>query len=149
MEYVLSDPSPEDHCLNIEYVGPVHGRKRSDLIGNARCMLMPTSFIEPFAGSGVESMLCGTPLIAVDYGAFTETIREGVSGYRCNTLGDWMHAIDASKKLDRATVSSVTRERYSLQACGKLYDTAFRQLTELGGTGWYSTESHRVQGAAS
>lgn len=149
MEYVLSDPRPEDHCLNIEYVGPVHGRKRSELIGNARCMLMPSSFIEPFAGSGVESMICGTPLISVDYGAFTETIREGVSGYRCNTLGDWVNAIEASKKLDRATVAAVTRERYSLQACGKLYDTAFRQLNELRGAGWYSTQSNRVQGAAS
>lgn len=149
MEYVLSDPRPEDHRLNIEYVGPVHGRDRSDLIGKARCMLMPSSFIEPFAGSGVEAMICGTPLIAVDYGAFTETIIEGVSGYRCNTLGDWMHAIDASKKLDRSTVSAVTRDRYSLQACGKLYDTAFRQLTELRGAGWYSTQSYRVQGAAS
>ena len=144
MRHVLGDPRPDDHCLNIEYVGPVHGRRRSELIGNARCMLMPTNFIEPFAGSGVESMLCGTPLVAVDYGAFTETIREGVTGFRCNTLGDWMAAIEATKKLDRKIVSTLTRSRYSLQACGALYDTAFRQLAELTGAGWYSPASHRV-----
>jgi glycosyltransferase involved in cell wall biosynthesis len=147
MRHVLGDPRPDDHRLNIEYVGPVHGRRRSELIGNARCMLMPTSFIEPFAGSGVESMMCGTPLISVDYGAFTETVLEGKTGFRCNTLGDWIAAIEASKKLDRAQVASLTRARYSLEACGRLYDTAFRQLNELRGAGWYSTESHRVPSA--
>lgn len=145
MSHVLGDPRPEDHCLNIEYVGPVHGRARSDLINNARCMLMPTSFVEPFAGSGVEAMLCGTPLLAVGYGAFTETIIEGVTGYRCNTLGDWMHGIEATKNLDRKIVADTTRARYSLQACGKIYDAAFRQINDLSGAGWYSPESYRLQ----
>ncbi len=144
MRHVLGDPKPDENRLDIEYIGPVHGKRRSELIGKARCMLMPTSFIEPFAGSGVESMLCGTPLIAVDYGAFTETVREGVTGFRCNTLGDWIAAIEATKKLDRKIVSTLTRSRYSLQACGALYDTAFRQLVELTGAGWYSPASHRV-----
>lgn len=144
MKHVLGNPKPDEKNLNIEYVGPVHGRKRSELIGNARCMLMPTNFIEPFAGAGVEAMLCGTPLISVDYGAFTETVKEGMTGYRCNTLGDWVAAIDASKKLDRHLCATMTRAKYSLEACGQLYDTAFRQLNELRGAGWYSTESHRV-----
>jgi glycosyltransferase involved in cell wall biosynthesis len=107
-------------------------------------MLMPTSFIEPFAGSGVESMMCGTPLISVDYGAFTETVREGVTGYRCNTLGDWVKAIELSKNLDRGICATTTRARYSLETCGGLYDSAFRQLNELRGSGWYSPVSHRV-----
>ena len=147
MSHVRVEPKFPDHCLNIEYIGPVHGRERSKLIGNARCMLMPSSFIEPFAGSGVESMMCGTPLLGVAYGAFTETIVEGVTGFRCNTLGDWVAGIEATKKLDRAKCAAVTRNRYSLEACGRLYDTAFRQLAELTGDGWYSPVSHRVQGS--
>lgn len=144
MRHVLGDPKPDENRLDIEYVGPVHGRRRSELIGNARCMLMPTNFIEPFAGSGVESMMCGTPLISVDYGAFTETVKEGLTGYRCNTLGDWVAAIDKSKEIDRNICATLTRARYSLETCGNLYDTAFRQLNELRSTGWYSPESWRV-----
>jgi glycosyltransferase involved in cell wall biosynthesis len=143
MKHVLGDPKPAAIDLNIEYVGPVHGRARSELINNARCMLMPTSFIEPFAGAGVEAMLCGTPLVSVDYGAFVETVIEGVTGFRCNTLGDWVHAIEATKGLDRQQVAAATRARYSLEACAKKYDQAFRQLNELRGAGWYSSESHR------
>ena len=144
MRHVLGDPKPDENRLDIEYLGPVHGRRRSELIGNARCMLMPTTFIEPFAGSGVEAMLCGTPLISVDYGAFTETVKEGVTGYRCNTLGDWVAAIDKSKTLSRDLCAAFTRPRYSLETCGNLYDTAFRQLNELRSTGWYSPDSWRV-----
>lgn len=144
MRHVLGDPKPDENRLDIEYLGPVHGRRRSELIGNARCMLMPTNFIEPFAGAGVESMMCGTPLISVDYGAFTETVKEGVTGYRCNTLGDWVAAIDKSKTLSRDLCAAFTRPRYSLETCGNLYDTAFRQLNELRSTGWYSPDSWRV-----
>lgn len=146
MRHVLMDPKPDESKLDIEYVGPVHGKARSDLIGNARCMLMPSSFIEPFAGSGVESMICGTPLISVNYGAFVETVREGITGFRCNTLGDWVAGIEASKFLDRGICATLTRSRYSLKACGSLYDSAFRQLAELRGQGWYSPVSHREQG---
>lgn len=148
MHHVLGDPRPEDRHLNIEYVGPVHGKARSDLIGKARCMLMPSNFIEPFAGSGVESMLCGTPLISVDYGAFTETVREGLTGYRCNTLGDWVKAIELSKNIDRGICATLTRARYSLETCGRLYDSAFRQLNELRGAGWYSPASYRLQASS-
>ena len=56
------DPTPWLHP-NIEYRGPISGRERSEFMRNAICSLMPTNFIEPFGGSGVEGLLCGTPLI--------------------------------------------------------------------------------------
>jgi glycosyltransferase involved in cell wall biosynthesis len=123
---------------NIEYRGPITGRARSDFMRNAICSLMPTNFIEPFGGSGVEGMLCGTPLIATDYGAFTETVVEGVTGYRCKTLKDWLEAIEAVEKLDRKSVAYVSRAKYSLEACGVLYDKAFSQMYDLYTDGWYT-----------
>jgi 2-polyprenyl-3-methyl-5-hydroxy-6-metoxy-1,4-benzoquinol methylase len=98
---------------------------------------MPTNFTEPFAGSGVEAMLCGTPLIAVDYGAFTETIVDGVTGFRCHTLQDWIDAIHNADKLDRRVVAETARSRYSLETCGKKYDKIFRAINDLNRKGWY------------
>lgn len=131
------DPKPYTHP-NIEYWGPLEGRQRSAFIGNAICSLMPTTFIEPFGGSGVEGMLCGTPLIASDYGAFTETVLHGLTGYRCKTLWDWLEAIDDAGKLDRKFIADRARATYSLQACGKLYDKAFTQMSQLHDEGWYT-----------
>lgn len=126
------------------FVGPVHGRDRAKLVGEARCMLMPTDFIEPFGGSGVEAMLTGTPLLASPYGAFTETVQHGLTGYLCHTLGDWLAAIEASKHLSRRAVSFASENAFSLKNCAKKYDAAFRQMADLSGEGWYRRVSYRV-----
>lgn len=144
------DPTPwfskNDYPTNVLYKAPIHGRERSKLLGHAYCIIMPTEFIEPFGGSGVEAMLCGTPLIASNYGAFKETIVHGVTGFVCNTLGDWLDAIKAAKTLDRSKIADITRSRFSLQTVGKMYDTALRQIAELSGPGWYSKSSLGLQG---
>jgi len=130
------DPTPWEHP-NIEYRGPITGKARSAFLQNARAALMPTNFTEPFGGSGIEAMLCGTPLIAVDYGAFTETILDGVTGFRCHTLQDWIDAIDNAGDLSRQTVANVARSKYSLEACGKKYAKIFQDINNLNRKGWY------------
>ena len=131
------DSTPWKHP-NIEYWGPLKGRQRSEFIRNAICSLMPTTFIEPFGGSGVEGMLCGTPLLATDYGAFTETVIPGVTGFRCKTLRDWLEALDRVGDLDRKNIAAYARSTYSLQNCSLLYDKAFQQMSELHDQGWYT-----------
>ena len=131
------DPKQWAHP-NIEYVGPLKGRARSDFIRNAYCQLMPTEFTEPFGGSGVEGLLCGTPLIARDFGAFTETVIPGFNGYRCHILRHWLGAIQAVEKLDRRKIAEYARSRYGLHQCGMEYDAALRQLNDLHEDGWYT-----------
>lgn len=131
------DPLPWSHP-NVEYRGPISGRARSEFLRNAYCAIMPTTFVEPFGGSGVEAMLCGTPLVAVDYGAFTETVQIGVTGFRCKVLKQWLGAIQSVRKLDRKIVAEVTRRKYSLETCGAMYDSAFRQIDDLNEYGWYT-----------
>lgn len=123
---------------NIEYLGPIHGRQRNVFLRNALCSLMPTNFIEPFGGSGVEGLLCGTPLIATDYGAFTETVKPGINGFRCKSLLDWLEAIDQVHTLDRKKIAAAARNQYSLEACGAMYDKAFQQVSTLYDKGWYT-----------
>lgn len=121
---------------NIKYLPPITGKSRSEFLSNARALLAPSSFTEPFCGMSVEAMLCGTPVISVDYGAMTETVQEGM-GFRCHTLQDWIDAIDAVGDLDREFIAKVSRSRYSLEACGAKYAKIFSQLTGLYNKGWY------------
>lgn len=131
------DPTPWAHP-NLVYRGPLQGRERSEFLGHAACAIMPTVFVEPFGGSGVEAMMTGTPLAAISYGAFTETIIQGKTGFLCRTLRQWLDAIEQAKTLDRAEVAALTRPRYSLEACGRLYDEAFNMIDELSRGGWYA-----------
>lgn len=130
---------------NIQYWGPLTGTQRSEFMRNAICSLMPTNFIEPFGGSGVEGMLCGTPLVSTDYGAFTETVQEGFNGFRCKTLLDWLEALDAVHTLDRRAIATAARNTYSLEACGKRYDKAFQQMYDLYDAGWYTLPDKYMQ----
>ena len=135
-ELFLSDDIP-----NLTYQEPVTGKARSELLRGAYAMLMPTIYTEPFGGAGVEGMLCGTPLIASDYGAFTETVSHGYNGFRCKTLGDYLEAVKMAGDLNRRAIASEARAKYSLQNVGSQMDKIFKQIKALDHKGWYSLDA--------
>ena len=135
-ELFLSEDIP-----NLTYQGPVTGKDRSELLRGAYAMLMPTIYTEPFGGAGVEGMLCGTPLIASDYGAFTETVSHGYNGFRCKTLGDYLEAVKMAGDLNRRAIASQARAKYSLQNVGSQMDKVFKQIKALDHKGWYSLDA--------
>src|SRR5579875_584987 len=110
------------------YKPPVRGKDRNELLKNAYCMIAPSEYIEPFNSSCVESMLCGTPVITSNFGGFTETVIDGVTGFRCNTIDDMISAIKKVKKLDRRLIAQITRDKYNFNTCGKMFDKAFKKI---------------------
>lgn len=130
MQWLAESRFSVETVRRIDHRGVVLGRDRAKLVGNARAFLLPSIFVEPFGGAGVEAMLTGTPLIGPSFGAFTETIEQGVTGFRCRTVEDYIEAIEQAIYLDRVRVRERAVSRYSLDACGQLYDKAFRTLLE-------------------
>ncbi len=91
---------------NIEYVGHADVEMRSDLMGGAKAVFVPTLYLEPFGGAAVEAQLCGTAVISTDFGVFSETILHGITGYRCHTLSQFVWAarnIDRIRPIDCRT----------------------------------------------
>lgn len=120
-----------------EYVGVVGAQKRAKLMGGAIASFAPTIYIEPFGTVAPESMACGTPVISTDWGAFTETVVNGVSGYRCRTLKEFIEATISAKFLDRKKVRQHAVDNYSLEVIAQKYDEHFNRLSQLWGDGWY------------
>lgn len=135
------DPKPYVTLPNIKYVPPITGRARSILLGHALAVIMPTKFIEPFAGVSVEAQLTGTPVLSTTWGAFTETIEDEVTGFRCHTLGDFLAGLERVRTLDRQYIADRARRLYGYERVGKMYDRAFQQIADLRGPGWFSTRS--------
>ena len=51
---------------HIVYKPAVGSEERAELLSNAKAVLMPTYYLEPFGGVNVEAQLCGTPVITTD-----------------------------------------------------------------------------------
>ena len=140
----MGDITPFAHA-NLKYIGPVVGQKeRSDLLRNAKAVIMPTLYVEPFGGVNVEAQMCGTPVITVDYGAFTETVEHGKTGFRCHTLGDFLEAANQVNNLDRKYIADRSRHLYSTDTVGRTYDRIFMTVSDLSKNGWYTKKSHFV-----
>lgn len=121
-----------------EFVGSVEPAQRAQLMGNARCVLMPTLYLEPFGMVAIESMGVGTPVITTDFGAFCETNINGLTGYRCNLLREFCEATERVLDLDRVSIQRHALNTYSTKVIGPQYDDYFRRLETLKGAGWYS-----------
>jgi glycosyltransferase involved in cell wall biosynthesis len=83
-------------------------------------------------------MSCGTPVITTDWGAFTETVQQGKTGFRCNTLAEFVQAAQDAEALDRNAIREYAISRYSTDVVRHQYDAYFKRLATLQGKGWYA-----------
>jgi len=124
-------------CPHGEYLGVITGDERTEVMAKARAIIVPSLYLEPFGGVAVEAMLCGTPAITSDWGAFPETVLEGQTGFRCNMLRDFCAAVEKAPDLDPATVRALTMSRYSLDAVAPQFERWFDDISTLRRSGWY------------
>ncbi|HSG60329.1 MAG TPA: glycosyltransferase, partial [Pseudomonadales bacterium] len=120
-----------------EFVGSVGPEERAKLMGGATATFAPTLYVEPFGNVVIESQACGTPTITTDWGAFTENNPDGVSGFRCRTLAEFVQAAEGVKYLDRAKIRNRAVSLYNLDTIGLQYEAYFKRLLTLWGDGWY------------
>lgn len=110
------------------HVGEVGPEVRAHLLAGAAAVFMPTTDLEPFGNVAVEAMMCGTPAITTDWGAFTETVIEGFNGFRCRTMDEFVQAARDAVSLDRAAIRKHAIAHYSLEAVGERYERYFERL---------------------
>lgn len=120
------------------YVGVVGPKVRARLMGGARAVFVPTTYVEPFGNVAIEAMACGTPVITTDWGAFTETVVHGVTGFRCRSFAEFVAAAEQAPGLDPQTIRDHVIANYSLEAVAPQYEAYFERLSQLWDGGWYA-----------
>jgi glycosyltransferase involved in cell wall biosynthesis len=98
----------------IEYVGEVGGEDKNELLSNALAMLFPVQWDEPFGLVMIESMACGTPVLAMPGGAVREVIQEGVSGHLRNTAEE-LALCAQNLKIAPETVRDYAEQHFSAE----------------------------------
>lgn len=85
----------------IIYIGEVDEKQRNNLMSKALCFLHPISWLEPFGLTLIESMACGTPVVALNKGSIPEIIQDGKTGYVCNDFSELVEKIAKVGLIDR------------------------------------------------
>ena len=68
---------------HVSCVGYCGVEQRRILMRDARAILGPSLYVEPFGNMVVEGYFSGTPAITSDWGGFVDTVIPGITGYRC------------------------------------------------------------------
>jgi glycosyltransferase involved in cell wall biosynthesis len=116
----------------VTYIGAVGPAERGALLSSATAMLHLINFEEPFGFSVVESMACGTPVIARRRGSMPEIVQHGVNGALVDTAGldEAVAAIDDVRRLDRATVRASVEGRFDVSRMVEDYLALYRRIVD-------------------
>jgi len=99
---------------NVVFAGSVGPAERNQLLGHALALLHPIRFDEPFGLSVIESMACGTPVIAFNRGSMPELIENGKNGFLVNNVEATIEALTRIKEIDRAACRSHVEQHFTV-----------------------------------
>jgi glycosyltransferase involved in cell wall biosynthesis len=102
-----------DHPL-IEYVGEIGEGEKSEFLGNAGALIFPIDWPEPFGLVMIESLACGTPVVAYRQGSVPEVITHGVDGWIVNTIDDAVEAATTTT-IDRRKCRETFERRFTAE----------------------------------
>jgi glycosyltransferase involved in cell wall biosynthesis len=117
-----------DHPL-VEYVGELTDAEKDDFLGEAYALIAPFDWPEPFGLVFIESLACGTPVLAYRRGSIPEIIDDGVTGFVCDHLGKMADAVERVSLLDRHRCRQAFEERFTVERMVQDYLKVYEHLT--------------------
>lgn len=120
---LLSDPL-------VEFIGEIGDAEKGSFLGNARALIFPIDWPEPFGLVMIEALACGTPVIAWKRGAVAEVIDHGETGFIVESEDEALAAIDRVASLDRRHIRAVFERRFTAITMARNYVEAYTRLLQ-------------------
>jgi glycosyltransferase involved in cell wall biosynthesis len=98
----------------VEFIGEIGAKEKADFLQNARTLLFPIDWPEPFGLVMIEAIACGTPVIAFRNGSVPEVLNDGVTGYVVDTIEQAVQAVERIPELSREKCRSVFEEHFTV-----------------------------------
>lgn len=118
-----------DHPL-VEYIGEIGDHEKPHFLSGAFGLLLPIDWPEPFGLVMIESMACGTPVIAYNRGSVPEIIDEALTGFIVEDETSAVAAVGRLPQMDRAAVRTQFEARFTARRMALDYLAAYRSMTE-------------------
>ena len=119
---------PRGGRSSVEFLGEIEQAERDVLFAESYATLMPGSWPEPFGLVAIESLACGTPVIARRVGALPEIIRDGVDGFFGDDVEQLAFHVSRVEPLDRAAIRESVIDRFSAARMTDGYEAIYREM---------------------
>ena len=117
---------------NIKYVGFLPYGKTYKLYQEAKALLCPIQWEEPFGLTFIESMACGTPVIAFDRGSAREVIKDGKTGFVVKNISEMIKAIKKINQIKRENCRKWVEENFTIERMVNNYEKVFYRIIQRG-----------------
>ena len=112
----------------VQYVGEIGDEEKWKFLGEARCLLFPIDWPEPFGITLIEALACGTPVVARSRGSVPEIVVDGETGWVGETVRELADAVRRVERIDRDRCRAAVTERFSVAAMTDGYERVYRGL---------------------
>lgn len=113
---------------SIEWVGEIGDADKSEFLGNARALLFPVRWEEPFGIVIAEALSAGTPVIGMKRGSVPELVEDGVTGFLVGNEDEMSDAVQRVECIDARTCRSEALSRFSISAMVDAYLRIYSSL---------------------
>ena len=113
---------------NIIYIGEVNAFQKNNLMKNALAYIFPIRWNEAFGLTVIESLACGTPVIAYPNGSMPEIIDDNKTGFLVNNIDQAVEAVKNIKKISRKECRKQAIERFDVSVMTKNYIKVYESL---------------------
>ncbi len=115
----------------VRFIGNVSGERKKQFLANARALLFPIDWDEPFGMAVIEAMASGTPVVAMKRGAMAEIIDHGVNGFLANNPKEFKQYMLRIDEINPEDCLRTVKERFSAEHMAAEYLDRYRQIIEL------------------
>lgn len=123
LSYVVRNP-------RITYSGNVAGPRKLKFISEAKALLFPIQWEEPFGMAVIEALACGTPVVAMRRGAMPEIIEHGVTGFLADTEEEFAQYMQRVDEIDPADCRMAVKQKFSAEVMALGYIERYKEAIE-------------------
>jgi glycosyltransferase involved in cell wall biosynthesis len=113
---------------HVEFIGEVNEDDKQELLGNAKVLLFPIDWPEPFGIVMIEALACGTPVIGFPRGSVPEIIDHGKTGFVVNSIDEAVEAVKKIDSIQRSDCRKAFVDRFEATRMAKEYLSVYESL---------------------
>ena len=129
-DYYQNRIKPQLNHPLIEYIGEVNEQEKNTFLGGAYATLFPIDWPEPFGLVMIESLACGTPVVAYNCGSVSEVMLNGETGFIVNSLDEAIDAVERIDTISRRCCRYVFEKRFSASQMAINYLKVYQSMVD-------------------